>query len=179
MDRRRFVRLIGLGTAGALTSCVQRREHDDTVGDSDGEVDPKLRLFVDRKESLAGCIRGYLLTQATGELQPKTACYVLEKPVAGNIPEISAIPAGTYPTRVRVDGPRGWRLELDNVPGHEHIQIHVGNYPADTKGCLLPGTGAPAGQCAVTGSQAAMQMLKTLFTVFGTDGQTTLTIRDA
>lgn len=35
------------------------------------------------------------------------------------------IPAGTYQAHVRTDGERGWRLELDNVPGRTNIQIHV------------------------------------------------------
>ncbi|SEM06056.1 protein of unknown function [Syntrophus gentianae] len=50
------------------------------------------------------------------------------------------IPAGTYQAHVRTDGPRGWRLELEGVPGRENVQIHVGNTPEDTTGCILPGT---------------------------------------
>jgi hypothetical protein len=128
---------------------------------------------------LGGCTRGYLLTQVTGEMQPTVSCYVLERPVAGNITDISSIPPGTYATRVRKDGSLGWRLELADVRGRDNVQLHVGNFPANTKGCLLPGTGAPAGQCSVTGSQEAMQKLRILFAVFGETGDTTLTVRDA
>jgi hypothetical protein len=137
-----------------------------------------LRLFVDRKVIDVACMRGYLLTQLTGERQPSVACYVLELPPAGNALYVSAIPAGTYPVRVRADGNRGWRLELSRVPGRSNVQIHVGNYPKDTVGCLLPGIGALPNTCSVGGSQAAMKQLRTLFTVFGDDGKTELTIRD-
>ncbi|OPY91217.1 MAG: hypothetical protein A4E72_00234 [Syntrophus sp. PtaU1.Bin208] len=50
------------------------------------------------------------------------------------------IPAGTYQAHVRTDGPLGWRIELEGVPGRTNIQIHVGNTPEDTTGCILPGT---------------------------------------
>ncbi|OPY16869.1 MAG: hypothetical protein A4E70_02075 [Syntrophus sp. PtaU1.Bin005] len=50
------------------------------------------------------------------------------------------IPAGTYQAHVRTDGPLGWRLELEGVPGRGNIQIHAGNTPEDTTGCILPGT---------------------------------------
>jgi len=50
------------------------------------------------------------------------------------------IPAGTYQAHVRTDGPLGWRIELEGVPGRGNIQIHAGNTPEDTTGCILPGT---------------------------------------
>ncbi|CEM21648.1 unnamed protein product [Vitrella brassicaformis CCMP3155] len=52
------------------------------------------------------------------------------------------IPNGTYDGFVRRDlGKKnlGPRIELRDVPGFEHIQIHKGNYIRDTNGGILPG----------------------------------------
>jgi hypothetical protein len=49
------------------------------------------------------------------------------------------IPAGKY---LCLRGPHpihGMCFELQNVPGHDGILIHIGNGAADTKDCLLPG----------------------------------------
>ena len=32
------------------------------------------------------------------------------------------------------------RVELENVPGYQNIQIHAGNYPKNFKGCFGAGT---------------------------------------
>ena len=141
--------------------------------------DSALRLFVDRKLTDRTCMRGYLLTQLGGEPVPSVACYVLELPPDGNAPYVSAIPAGTYPVRVRKDGNLGWRLELARVPNRTNVQIHVGNFPKNTVGCLLPGLGTLPNTCSVGPSDAAMKQLRTLFALFGEDGRTELAIRDA
>jgi hypothetical protein len=44
---------------------------------------------------------------------------------------------------------------------------------------LLPGISAKANECAVNNGAEAMAQLRKLFTVFGDDWQTELTIRDA
>jgi hypothetical protein len=62
---------------------------------------------------------------------------------------------------VRSDGPRGWRIELKGTAPRENIQIHVGNRPNDTIGCLLPGTGeSNDAKCVIAGSANAMAVLK-------------------
>ncbi len=51
------------------------------------------------------------------------------------------IPAGTYNLEWNT-GPRypnALRLYNDQVPRSRAILIHIGNYPGDTQGCLLPG----------------------------------------
>jgi hypothetical protein len=63
-----------------------------------------LKLFVERKEILGNCMRGYLLTQLETESKPTVACYVLEKPPGSNVPYINSIPKGTYTVNVRIDG---------------------------------------------------------------------------
>src|SRR5262245_29858026 len=127
MNRRRFVVLtLGLTTLAFRTAALSQGS---------------LKIFVDRKVTDASCMRGYLLTQAASEPRPTVACYVLERPPVNNIPYVSAIPAGTYPVHVRRDGTLGWRLELANVPNRTNVEIHLGNFPGNTVGCLLPGIG--------------------------------------
>jgi hypothetical protein len=162
--RRQFIRAIAATTAAHQIAFA--------------EAESNLKLFVDRKVIDSDCMRGYLLTQLATEPAPTVACYVLERPPMNNAPYVSAIPAGTYPVRVRRDGPRGWRLELSAVPDRMNVQIHIGNFPSDTVGCLLPGLGTLPDTCAVQNSAAAMAHLRTLFTAFGDDGTTTITLRD-
>jgi hypothetical protein len=137
-----------------------------------------LHIYVDRKEILEKCTRGYLLTKLHTENRPKVACYVLELRTDNNAPYVSSIPAGTYPVKIRIDGTLGWRLELQNVPNRENVQIHVGNFPRNTVGCLLPGKNARPNECAVLNSAEAMNELRTRFAVFGNSGETEITIRD-
>lgn len=65
--------------------------------------------------------------------------YVLENIRAGSTHEKLPTSAGIYMAKERADGRLGWRLELLNVPGHSHIEIHAGNYPFNSHGCFLPG----------------------------------------
>ena len=64
----------------------------------------------------------------------------LELPDRDNQKEVSCIPAGSY------DGVKRWSKKYKNhfmlldVPDREGILIHVGNYPRDTRGCILVGT---------------------------------------
>jgi hypothetical protein len=95
-------------------------------------------------------------------------CYCLERPWMGNKPLVSAIPAGTYSAHVRYDHPDAWRIELDNVPGREHVEIHVGNYVFDSEGCILVGASLKADDlCVVLDSKTAYNSLRMLF--YGSD----------
>jgi hypothetical protein len=50
------------------------------------------------------------------------------------------MPLGTYHCQKTMSPRMGYRSpELFNVPGHTGERIHVGNYPTDTKGCILVG----------------------------------------
>lgn len=169
MNRREMI----VGTSGLFTIGLLFKQF------SFYKKESSLQLFVERKEVLGGCMRGYLLTQLETESSPTVACYVLEKPPGNNAPYVSAIPQGTYPVTVRTDGTLGWRLELEDVLDRTNVQIHIGNYPRNTVGCLLPGKRAVANQCAVSDSATAMRELKTIFGIFGTSGRTQITIRDA
>lgn len=83
------------------------------------------------------------------------------------------IPAGTYRAHTRTDGHLGWRIELEGVPGRTNIQIHRGNYPGDTTGCILVGTSQDTNR--VWDSPEAMKLLKEKV---GSADVITVTIRD-
>src|SRR5690606_39271253 len=53
------------------------------------------------------------------------------------------IPTGSYSASL-YHSPKFQRtvIRLDNVPGRTDIEIHVGNYVADTTGCILVGKNA-------------------------------------
>lgn len=69
-------------------------------------------------------------------------CYTLEptcrKMTSGPI----AVPQGKYEL-VMYESPKNkMRVPLLlKVPGRDSIEIHIGNKPADTEGCILPGLG--------------------------------------
>lgn len=86
----------------------------------------------------------------------------LELAYRNNLNEISSIPPGDYRGAVRTDG--AWRLELSGTGERKNIQIHVGNRPADTLGCILPGTGDSSdASCSISGSKEAMNRLREEF----------------
>lgn len=72
----------------------------------------------------------------------------------------TAIPTGRY--QVVVTPSARFKRDLPllvNVPGYEGIRIHTGNVPADTHGCLLPGSTFENDR--VSGSTIAFQKLFT------------------
>lgn len=70
-------------------------------------------------------------------------CFILENPLALNPalgPEHIAIPAGTFPLKVRYSERfKRLVLEICDVPGRSDIEIHPGNTSQSTHGCLCPG----------------------------------------
>lgn len=84
----------------------------------------------------------------------------LELPYRNNMSQISSIPTGDYEGFVRSDGALGWRIELRGTGDRSHIQLHVGNRPSNSVGCILPGTGESSdATCTIDGSQVAMSKL--------------------
>jgi hypothetical protein len=102
-------------------------------------------------------------------------CYTLELPWKDNQQNVSCIPQGAYSGFVRTDGTRGWRIELQAVPGRGHIQIHVGNYPSDILGCILVGTGYTTNM--VTNSHTARSQLKKAYQDAGSPSNISVTIQ--
>lgn len=78
-------------------------------------------------------------------------CDTLENPVRDvKIWGETAIPAGTYEIDMKTKSPAfgnrsqyafcdGKLPRLIGVPNFEGVLIHIGNYPKDTKGCILVG----------------------------------------
>jgi hypothetical protein len=136
-----------------------------------------VKLIIDRRVKSNKCMRGYLKTKRSDEKDAKVQCLVAEIPQIGATPTMNTIPAGTYTVKVRVDGDRGWRLEIMGVPGGKSVFIRLGNCPQNTINCLLPGTRAGDDECTVAETPAAMIALKDVFQVFGSLGETMITIQ--
>jgi hypothetical protein len=97
-------------------------------------------------------------------------CYTLEPPWRNNEHDVSCIPQGEYSlvkgTHTSVDGSSYPCYTVEKVEGRSDIDIHIGNYPADTLGCILVG-GAVDGHSLKAGTSTAtfkalMQILNAL-----------------
>jgi hypothetical protein len=108
------------------------------------------RVKLIRVEKDHNLTRGVLLVD--GKYQAVT----LELPYRDNQRDISCIPVGTYNCQ-RVQSPRfGNTFEVTEVPGRSHILFHAGNYPRDTRGCILLGTSMYADLASISQSRSAM-----------------------
>lgn len=117
------------------------------------------KLTIARKYSDSNCTSGYIAVNGTIQ------AYTLERPWAGNKPLISSIPVGTYNGILRYDHSDQWRIELQGVPGRTNVQIHTGNTPDNTEGCILIGKELDSSLCAIKGgtSKPAYNALKAAF----------------
>lgn len=99
-----------------------------------------------------------------GLAQGDAYAYNKRRKIAGK----TAIPTGRYQLTLGVKSPRfanrkayqfcdGYLPRLLNVPCFEGVLIHVGNYPADTEGCILVGRNTKKG--AVMESMATFRRL--------------------
>ena len=50
----------------------------------------------------------------------------------------SLIKIGVYDLKPRSDGPKGWRLELQNTGHRSNIQVHRAHKSMFIEGCILP-----------------------------------------
>lgn len=94
-------------------------------------------------------------------LNGERMCETLENPWMDNQRNISCIPEGEYPVRLRLPRESGTRdylhLLVQEVPNRDWILFHRGNFPKDTSGCILVGLGSQ--QDAVNNSTLAMDLL--------------------
>lgn len=90
-----------------------------------------MNLLVKRGPDDGKAICGELFVDGAHE------CYTLEPSASAAYP---SIPAGTYPVQL-LESPRFGMItpHIQNVPGRSFIEIHPGNAPNDTEGCLLVG----------------------------------------
>ena len=70
--------------------------------------------------------------------------HTLELPWKDNEKSVSCIPNGEYKCRVRLARESATRdyvhLLVEDVPNRSYILFHRGNYPSDSRGCILTGT---------------------------------------
>ena len=88
-------------------------------------------------------------------------CDTLENPWVDNQRNISCIPEGVYPVRLRLPRESATRdyvhLLVQEVPNRDWILFHRGNTAKDTSGCILVGLGTQ--QDVVQNSVLAMDLL--------------------
>ncbi len=120
-------------------------------------------VTIKRDNVKSGCITGFLYVN--GDL----ICVTLELPWKDNNTDASCVPYGTYYGNFRYDKSDKWRIELLDVPKRSSVQIHIGNYPWETTGCILVGTSADPNNCTISGSKDAYELLRQAF-IFS-DGQ--------
>lgn len=118
-----------------------------------------ITITIQRRMKNDICVQGKL-TANSDEKKEKFECFTLENPDLNNQRNVSCIPPGKYDAFIRDKDTSRWNynvIQLKNVPGRSYIQIHIGNYVKDTKGCILPGMSL--GQNAVWRSTEAMGKL--------------------
>ena len=88
-------------------------------------------------------------------------CDTLENPWQDNQRNISCIPEGVYPVRLRLPRESASRdylhLLVEDVENRSYILFHRGNTAKDTRGCILVGLGSQ--QDVVHNSTLAMDLL--------------------
>ena len=94
-------------------------------------------------------------------LNGERICDTLENSWQDNQRNISCIPEGVYPVRLRLPRESGTRdyihLLVKDVKDRDYILIHIGNTAKDTSGCILVGLGTE--QDVVHNSVLAMDLL--------------------
>ena len=99
-------------------------------------------------------------------------CDTLERPYFNNLRNISCIPEGVYPVRLRLPRESATRdymhLLVKDVKDRDYILFHIGNTAKDTRGCILVGQGSQ--QDFVSNSTLAMGLLmKEIINLGGTN----------
>lgn len=90
--------------------------------------------------------------------------FTLENPWVNNETDVSCIPSGVYQCKYFNGQIYKRSYHVRGVPGRSAILIHVGNYPSNTRGCILPGCGIETviSEYMVTYSKMAMNRLRAI-----------------
>jgi Family of unknown function (DUF5675) len=113
-------------------------------------------------------------TAIFGDLSISNAhvCYTLERPGV-------EIPAGTYPVTLYFSPHFGRIMPLlENVPGRSYIEIHFGNWPDQSDGCILVGEEQDVVAGDVLDSVVAFDVLFPLVEQAVYGGNCSITVRD-
>jgi hypothetical protein len=144
------------GSSGEFTTTAPRRRPFSFLN-PENLSGGKMNLVLNRLESTDTCTPGDLFLD--GEVQ----CHTLEPPRyfegQENVHEKCCILPGTYEV-VLVHSQKFGRIMplLVGVPGRSAIEIHQGNVPEDTQGCILVGAYRTT-PCEITGSVVAFKAL--------------------
>lgn len=138
-----------------------------------------IRLTRDRflPDRTLGVVDLDLPDDSAGWLPFGYSCEDVDRRDAAKVKGQTAIPVGTYAVHL-YDSPKHGKdtPELLNVPGFAHIQIHSGNGPQDTEGCLLLGLGRT--DTEVTRSRLACDWLRgEIVKVIRAGGSVTVEVR--
>ena len=130
------------------------------------KVDNTTNLLIIRDEFTDKSTLGKLF------LNGEMFCQTLELPYLDNQRSISCIPEGEYKVRLRTAKESSSRdylhLLVQDVKGRSYILVHIGNFPRDTKGCILVGQSRQ--QDRVNNSRIAMDLLmKEILNLGGTN----------
>ncbi|MCK5353831.1 MAG: RHS domain-containing protein, partial [Methyloprofundus sp.] len=123
-----------------------------------------VEITITRQIFTSTSITSFLLVSST-EITDTFEGYVLEDRVGGSCACKDPISPGTYNAFVRSTGKNGWRIELENVPNYENVQIHRGNNAKDVEGCFAAGTSRAAN--FVSNSRAAMNRIQKIVEMDG------------
>ena len=109
-------------------------------------------LLLARTQSNTVCTQGKLSVDGV------FSCYTLEPPIEDPPVKPRAIPPGTYLFTISYSEKHKYIVPLlESIPDFECVEIHVGNWPSDTLGCILVGT--DSGTNAVYRSREAFDRL--------------------
>lgn len=80
----------------------------------------------------------------------------LELPWKDNQPDISCVPVGTYDCKLEYSPVHKKDLYwLQHVKDRGAVEIHIGNFPRDTHGCILLGSAIGADTASIENSTSA------------------------
>lgn len=103
-----------------------------------------MKITVQRKTLTPQSTQGEMFLDGLFEcysLEPRDRKFAPTSITDGGSEKPYAIPAGTYPWRKYQSPELGYEdVLIEDVPGFTGVEIHIGNFPRNTKGCTLVGS---------------------------------------